>query len=124
MALVVVSSVSLGSIGTPLGIAESPHCFTRAFKGHIRNLARANMPKPSPNNCRVVSADDYVLRVDDIVPIVNADLDSGFLHFGKGLLVPTVGMTQGSNLSPGVCNRRVVFWSSNVCDCHPTFLAM
>ena len=89
---------------------ESPHCFSRAFKGHVRNLARANRPKPSPHNCRVVSADDYVLRVDDIVPIVNADLDSGFLHFGRGLFVPTVGMTQGSNLSPGVCNLVCCFF--------------
>eukprot|EP00959_Pyramimonas_sp_CCMP1952_P096436 2015904-Pyramimonas_sp.AAC.1 len=32
------------------------------------------------------------------------DFSLGFLYFGNDLFAPGVGMTQGSNISPGLCN--------------------
>lgn len=88
---------------------ETPHCFTRSFRGHWRNLAKQSKPQARPHNSRVVPKDAHILHIDDIMKIINFDLNYGYLAFGNTIFVPTQGMTQGSNLSPGVCNLVCVY---------------
>ena len=99
---------------------ESPRCFSRAWKGHFRNLAKASHAKPGARVSRSVGSEFFVLHVDHILPIVEFDLEYGLLYFGGRLFCPTIGMTQGSNLSPGVCNAVCVYLERQFCSVPPS----
>ena len=70
----------------------------------MRNLAKSFTCEPRPHNSRALAKDAFILKVADIKNSIMLDFETGFLYFGRSLVYPNKGLTQGNPFAPGVCN--------------------
>ena len=88
-------------------------CVQRRLHITILGLGRAISPRPTTIS---------MLLVEHLAQIVNFDVfTGGWLHFGTTLVIPLVGMTQGSGLAPVICNLCLVFLEN---DSYVAFIAL